>query len=77
MARETDSLARILDETIAVIETSGESAIRLAKIATRAGVTRQTLYRYFSSREHLITAAHTERFRRTLGPSPDLVSSRV
>ncbi|MGA1053409.1 MAG: TetR/AcrR family transcriptional regulator [Ilumatobacteraceae bacterium] len=70
-------MTRILDETIVVIETSGETAIRLAKIATRAGVTRQTLYRYFPSREDLIVAAHTERFRRTLGPSLDLVSSRV
>ena len=43
----------------------GEAAIRVNDIANEAGVTVPTLYRHFGSRDGLVEAAQTQRFRET------------
>lgn len=62
---ELTSAQRILERAIAVIEESGEAAIRTNPIAFECGVTPPILYRAFGSREGLIIAAQAERYRRS------------
>lgn len=63
------SAQRILERAIQVIEESGEVAIRTNPIAFECGVTPPILYRAFGSREGLIVAAQTERYRRSSAES--------
>jgi len=74
MARTTDnqidfsvpSRQRILERAIEVIDAEGEVAIRTNLIAEECGVTPPVLYRAFGSREGLLVAAQTERYRRAV-----------
>jgi AcrR family transcriptional regulator len=56
---------RILRLAIEAIDEGGEAAIRVNDIAAAAGVTVPTLYRQFGSRDGLVEAAQTQRFRET------------
>lgn len=47
---------RILDATHTVLSRSGHEKLQLSEVATQAGVSRPTLYRYFGSREGLLEA---------------------
>lgn len=49
-----------------MIESDGEVAVRVDRIAASAGVTKPVLYSHFGDREGLIVAAQAERFRRSL-----------
>jgi AcrR family transcriptional regulator len=51
-----DTRTRILDATIAVLSRAGLSRLTLEDVAAEADVSRQTLYRYFGSRDALISA---------------------
>ncbi len=51
----TDSL--ILDATMELLGEVGMAGLGLEEVARRAGVSRQTLYRYFGNRSSLINAA--------------------
>jgi AcrR family transcriptional regulator len=62
----SEAPARILEAAIDVIESGGEVAIRVHDLANSCGVTGPILYRAFGSREGLIEAAQTERYRRSL-----------
>lgn len=66
MRPRSEAPARILEAAIDVIETGGEVAIRVHDLANSCGVTGPILYRAFGSREGLIEAAQTERYRRSL-----------
>lgn len=46
----------ILDATLALLGETTLSRLSLEKVAAEAGVSRQTLYRYFGNREGLLTA---------------------
>ncbi|MBW3561870.1 MAG: TetR family transcriptional regulator [Actinobacteria bacterium] len=48
---------RILDATIEAISMHGLSRLGVEDVASAAGVSRQTVYRYFGSRDELIRAA--------------------
>ncbi|MDB6060607.1 MAG: bacterial regulatory s, tetR family protein [Verrucomicrobiaceae bacterium] len=55
--RETSpSLLRILDGALAAISRHGASMLSMTDIAAAAGVSRATLYRYFSQKEDLLVA---------------------
>jgi AcrR family transcriptional regulator len=54
MARDTRT--RILDAAIATMGRHGLARLSLEGVAREAGVSRQTLYRYFGSRDALISA---------------------
>jgi AcrR family transcriptional regulator len=56
---------RILELAVAAIDEGGEVAVRVNDLAAEAGVTVPTLYRHFGSRDGLIEAAQTHRFRTT------------
>jgi AcrR family transcriptional regulator len=51
------SAQRILDATVAMIESSGFGAVNVAAVAKAAGVSRQTVYSIFVTREELVSQA--------------------
>jgi len=51
---------RILDSAIALAAEGGYEAVQMREVALAAGVALGTLYRYFSSKEHLLVAAMAE-----------------
>lgn len=55
----------ILDETIRVIESGGETAIRLRDLVAETGIALATIYKYFENREGLIDSAYAEMYLRT------------
>jgi AcrR family transcriptional regulator len=55
-ASDEEAIARILDGVDEVVAEHG-SAIRLADVARRIGVTRQTVYRYFPNADALLIAS--------------------
>jgi AcrR family transcriptional regulator len=57
---------RLLEATIAVINESGEAAVRIDAIAAAARITKPSIYHFFGDREGLIIAAQAERLRRAL-----------
>ena len=65
MPNKASSRQRILALAIAAIDKGGEAAVRVNDIAAEAGVTVPTLYRQFGSRDGLVAAAQTQRFRET------------
>jgi AcrR family transcriptional regulator len=48
--------ARILDATFRALQDFGLSRLTVEDVAQRAGLSRQTVYRYFPSRDHLMIA---------------------
>ncbi len=71
---------KILDETIRIIETSGEASVRVHDIEVAVGVTAPSIYHFFGSREGLVTAAQAERLVRSFAEFnavSDLILSRV
>jgi AcrR family transcriptional regulator len=63
---QSDSIRqRILELAISAIDEGGETAVRVNDLAAEAGVTVPTLYRHFGSRDGLVEAAQTYRFRKT------------
>lgn len=56
MRPATDTRTRILDATIEGLSRHGIARLSLGEVARAAGVSRQTLYRYFGSRDALVEA---------------------
>lgn len=57
-----DAPTRILNETIDVIDRSGEASVRLTQVARRAGVTQGLISYHFGDRDALVAAAQFRRF---------------
>ena len=55
----------ILDEAIRVVESGGESAIRLRDLVAETGIALATIYKYFDNREGLIDSAYAEMYLRS------------
>ncbi len=55
--------AQILDAAITLIETEGESGVRVHQLARKAGRTMGAVYHHFESREGVIEAARALQFR--------------
>lgn len=68
---------RILDETIKVIETDGDPAVRVARVAHAAGVTQGMVTYHFRTRSRLIAEAHAERFAATMNDDIAVASEAV
>ena len=68
---------RILERTIQIIEELGEAGIRTNPIAVECGVTPPILYRAFHSREGLIIAAQSERYRRATELAAEVLYERI
>lgn len=63
---ELSTRDRLIEAAISVIESDGEVAIRVDRVAELAGFTKPVLYHHFADREAIIAAAQAERFRRSL-----------
>lgn len=59
-----DLANRILDATRRLLVTAGARKLSLSDVATLAGVSRPTIYRYFASKEDLIDALGAQERRR-------------
>lgn len=59
-----DLAERILDATRRLLVTAGARRLSLSDVATLAGVSRPTIYRYFASKEDLIDALGAQERRR-------------
>ncbi|MFM8411069.1 MAG: TetR family transcriptional regulator [Alphaproteobacteria bacterium] len=55
--------AQILAAAVSLIETEGESGVRVHQLARKAGRTMGAVYHHFESREGLIEAARAQQFR--------------
>ncbi|OBG23725.1 TetR/AcrR family transcriptional regulator [Mycobacterium sp. 852002-51057_SCH5723018] len=53
---DTSTRQRILDATAEVLGRNGTTKLSLSDVATQAGVSRPTLYRWFASKEDLLSA---------------------
>lgn len=51
---------RVVEAAIALAQEGGYDAVQMRDVATRAGVALGTIYRYFSSKDHLLAAAFVE-----------------
>jgi AcrR family transcriptional regulator len=54
--QDTSTRTRILQAAVEVMSRSGQSKLSLSDVATQAGISRPTLYRWFASKEELLTA---------------------
>lgn len=71
MTVDTDTLtpnqaarrARVLDAAMELAAEGGYDAVQMRDIATRAQVALGTIYRYFSSKDHLLAACQVELWR--------------
>jgi AcrR family transcriptional regulator len=61
--RAVDTIDAVVDETIRVIETEGEAAVRIASISAATGVSYGAIYHHFHDRDGLIRAAQFARLR--------------
>jgi TetR/AcrR family transcriptional regulator, cholesterol catabolism regulator len=55
--RQAERRERILDTALALAAEGGYEAVQMRDVSARAGVALGTLYRYFSSKDHLLAAA--------------------
>jgi AcrR family transcriptional regulator len=69
-----DLADRILDATRRLLVTSGARRLSMSDVATLAGVSRPTIYRYFASKEDLIDALGAQERRRFDGAMEQAMS---
>lgn len=71
-----EAVVKILERAIEVIAEGGETAIRTNPIAYECGTTPPVLYRAFGSREGLVIAAQSERYRRSIADIIEFLAAR-
>jgi len=76
MARQADSTVlptteaqraryeRVIEWATTILTAGGEDALQMKELAGRAGVSLDTLYRYFPSKEHVLAAIGVDRYER-------------
>ena len=63
------TIARIIDATVALVADKGLGATSMSQVAERSGIGRATLYSYFPDVEHILLAWHeqeVDRYRESL-----------
>ena len=55
---------RVVEAATAILTAGGEDALQMKELAQRAGVSLDTLYRYFPSKEHVLAAIGVDRYER-------------
>lgn len=68
---------RLLAATIAVLESEGDRAVRVQRIADEVGVAVTSIYHHFGNRRGLIVRAQSERFVRSLADSNLLLAEHL
>lgn len=64
MSEVTGPRERILEVTLAILDSEGEGGLKIDTVAETAHVAKQSIYHHFHDREGLIIAAQAERYRR-------------
>ncbi|MFC5831775.1 TetR/AcrR family transcriptional regulator [Nonomuraea insulae] len=59
-SRQLARRARLIETVIALVAESGTTSIQMRDVTDRSGVALGTVYRYFSSKDHLLAAAFFE-----------------
>jgi len=77
MSETTSTRDLLLEAAISIIETEGESHIRVDRVVEAAGFTKPVLYHHFADRDDLIVAAQTERYSRALRSGLEQVARAV
>ena len=70
--RAIEKIDALIEATVRVLETEGESGVRVAAICDRVGVSYGSVYHHFGDREGLIRAAQFARLRAQ--PGQDIAS---
>lgn len=65
----------ILESTRSIIGEAGFPGVNIAAVAKRAGVSRQTVYSIFGSREELVSQAISDRLSTLVGAFTDLLAT--
>ena len=60
MLGEQSTKSQILEATIALLKSGGESAVKVGLIAEELGIAAPSLYHHFANRAELIRAAYVE-----------------
>lgn len=69
--RHAPDLDQVLDETIRMLDTVGESGLRIEELMVVARVSKSSLYANFTDRDGLIAAARARQFERIVNESID------
>lgn len=77
MSRESTTSKELLERAIEAIDTKGEAGLRVRDLLEAVGVTAPVMYRAFGSREGIVVAAQTERYRRALNLPEDNFLDRL
>ena len=64
--RALDTVERLIEAAVELLDEGGEDAVTVAAIIQRAGVTTGSLYHHFGDRNGLVATAHARRFDRLL-----------
>ncbi len=67
--RPADTVARLLEATVAELRSRPAKGLTVRSVARRAGVAPATAYTYFSSRDHLVTEVFWQRLQRLADPT--------
>ena len=62
MGASTNTRERIIEVAAALIDSHGESSVRIRDLADSVGITQPSLYHHFKNREAVLEAAHLHRF---------------
>ncbi|MHB1138838.1 MAG: TetR/AcrR family transcriptional regulator [Microthrixaceae bacterium] len=66
---EASVRARLLQVTMALLDSGGEQALRVVDVAEAAGVSMGTIYTHFENRRALVAAVRLEQYRRWMDES--------
>ncbi len=66
---EADVRARLIEVTMALLDSGGEQALRVVEVAEAAGVSMGTIYTHFENRRALVAAVRLEQYRRWMDES--------
>jgi AcrR family transcriptional regulator len=69
--RALDKIDAVVEATVKVLESEGETAVRIADIGAETGVSYGTIYHHFGDRDGLIRAAQFARLRSQPGQDLD------
>jgi AcrR family transcriptional regulator len=62
MGASTKTRERIIEVAASLIDSHGESSVRIRDLADSVGITQPSLYHHFKNREAVLEAAHLHRF---------------
>jgi AcrR family transcriptional regulator len=72
-----DARTRILDAAFAIVEESGEAALRFVDVAERAGVVLSLITRHYGTRENLVAEVQARRFAGLVAEDAEVLAGLV